>query len=62
MKSQFFRIEITEPPEDIWAGYDPQRARTALKKSAGALSGIDHEQLIADIHAAREQDSDGRPA
>lgn len=57
-----FRIEITEEPEDIWADYDPQRAQAALKRRAGALSGIDHEQLIADIHAAREQDSSGRRA
>jgi hypothetical protein len=30
--------------------------------SAGALRGIDAEQLKADLAAAREQDSSGRPA
>jgi hypothetical protein len=48
--------------EDIWAGYEPQRARRALRKSAGALRGTDQEELLNDIHLARQQDSRGRPA
>lgn len=48
--------------EDIWAGYDPYKARTALLKSAGALRGVDRERLLNDIHQAREQNSSGRPA
>ena len=48
--------------EDIWAGYDPQRTRMALRKSAGALRGVDREELLKDIHLARQQDSSGRPA
>jgi hypothetical protein len=48
--------------EDIWAAYDPQRARRALRNSAGALRGIDREELLDDIHLARQQDSLGRPA
>jgi hypothetical protein len=48
--------------EDIWAGYDPQRARNALRNSAGALRGIDRGELLDDIHLARQQDSLGRPA
>ena len=46
---------------DIWATYDPDRARAALKASAGALRGIDIEQLKADLAAQRQQDSPGRP-
>ncbi len=59
-----FRIEIVgwREPKDIWEDYDPQQTRAALKKSAGALTGIDREQLLTDIHAARQQDSHGRPA
>ena len=53
---------LTEEPEaDIWAGYDPKRAQAALRKSAGALRDVDREELLADIHSAREQDSSGRP-
>lgn len=40
---------------DIWVGYDPQRVRAGLKTSAGALSGVDTNQLLADIHESREQ-------
>ena len=48
-------------PGEIFAGYDPKRAREALRKSAGVLAGVDHRALIADIHAARGQASRGRP-
>ena len=48
--------------QDIWAGYDPERVRKAIRKSARALAGIDYEALIRDIYAARAQDSQGRPA
>lgn len=47
---------------DIWAGYDAEKARGVLRESAGVLAGIDREALLADIHAAREQASHGRPA
>lgn len=46
----------------IWAQYDPERVRQALRKSAGALAGVDRRTLSADIHAARKQSSHGRPA
>lgn len=48
--------------DDIWAGYDPERMREALRRSAGAFRGIDGDQLKADILEQREQDSSGRPA
>ena len=50
--------------EDLWTGYDPKRVRAGLKESAGALSGVDTEQLLADIHASREQrrTRDNRPS
>jgi hypothetical protein len=53
---------IEEPAEDIWAGYDANKVKAALRQSAGALRGVDRDELLADIHAAREQDSHGRPA
>lgn len=42
--------------------YDTEQVHRALQASAGAFAGVDCEQLLADIHAARGQDSLGRPA
>ena len=50
-----------EDARDIWAAYDPEKVRQALLRSAGVLAGIDRNSLLDDIHAAREQDSQGRP-
>jgi hypothetical protein len=47
---------------DIWADYDPARAQAGLRHSAGALRGVDREQLLADLAEQRGQDSRGRPA
>lgn len=44
-----YRIE----PEDPFAFYDPEKVRAALHKSAGALKGVDVEQLRADLREAR---------
>jgi len=50
--------------EDIWADYyDSERARVGLKESAGALTGVDTEQLLADTRASWEQRRGGnRPS
>jgi anaerobic selenocysteine-containing dehydrogenase len=45
----------------IWTGYDPQRVRAALKQSAGALQGVDWEELLSDLANQRAQKSAGRP-
>jgi hypothetical protein len=54
-----FRIEIkqTVSKPDIWADYDPEKIRQGLKRSAGALQGVDHEALKKDIHRLRQEDS-----
>ena len=59
-----FRLEPEETPQklDIWANYDPEKVREALRKSAGALKGVDIDALKQDIRDQREQDSKGRPA
>lgn len=51
-----------EREDDIWANYDPERVREALRRSAGALKGIDRDKFLADLKAQRGQDSHGRPA
>ncbi len=47
---------------DIWADYDPEQVRQALRQGTGILAGVDRESLLSEIHAAREQNSPGRPA
>lgn len=44
-------------PDDIWAGYDVDRVLNALRLSAGALVGVDREQLLRDIKEQRGQNS-----
>ena len=50
-----------EDSHDIWVDYDPEKVRQALLQSDGALADIDRESLLSDLHAAREQNSRGRP-
>ncbi len=47
---------------DVWAGYDPERVRDGLQRSAGALRGVNRDQLLTDLAEQREQDSRSRPA
>jgi hypothetical protein len=56
-----FRLAPEGAQEDIWANYDPERVRRALRESAGALAHIDVEAFKADLRAQRGQDSHGRP-
>ena len=53
--------EETPTKPDIWADYDPEKAREGLRKSAGALKGVDIAALQRDIRDQRKQDSHGRP-
>ena len=46
---------VDRPSDDIWASYDPERAKAALRASAGALKGVIREELLADLHAQRGQ-------
>lgn len=46
----------------IFANYDPERVRQALRESAGALSHLDAEAFKAEMLAMRGQDSHGRPS
>ena len=41
--------------EDIWTHYDAKRVQKALKKSAGALTGVNTETLLQDIGVQRTQ-------
>lgn len=47
-------------PDDIWAGYDPEKARQAMHALAGIFTHEQAEQLKADNRAQRGHDSDDR--
>jgi excisionase family DNA binding protein len=51
---------LVEYKTGIWANYDPKRVKDALRKSAGALSHLDRERFLKDMHNARAQGSSGR--
>jgi hypothetical protein len=53
---------VLADPDNIWANYDAEAVRHALKESAGALRGVDRNKLLNDIYEQREQDTSGRPA
>lgn len=44
----------------IWTRYDPQRVKAALKQSAGALQGVNREELLRELTSQRSQESTGR--
>ena len=44
-----------DEPLDPWVDYDPEQARAAILKAAGALNGVDCEALKRDIREQREQ-------
>jgi hypothetical protein len=56
------RFRVTREADDLWADYDPQRVRRALRESAGALAGVDVAALQRELREQRSQDSKGRPA
>jgi hypothetical protein len=51
-----------ETRQDIWANYDPKKAIEGIRKSRGALKGVDRDTLQREIREQRGQDSKGRPA
>jgi hypothetical protein len=51
-----------ETRQDIWANYDPKKAIDGIRKSKGALKGVDRARLQKGIRDQRGQDSKGRPA
>jgi hypothetical protein len=56
------RFRVIREVDTLWADYDPERVRRALRESAGALAGVDVAALKRELRAQRQQDSSGRPA
>ena len=44
----------------ICTHYNPQQVKAALRDSAGALQGVNREELLSDLAGQREQKSTGR--
>ena len=56
------RFRVTREADDLWADYDAQRVRSALRQSVGALAGVDVAALKRELREQRSQNSPGRPA
>ncbi len=44
----------------LWTHYNPAQVKAALKLSAGALQGVNREELLSDLAKQRRQESTGR--
>ena len=55
------RYVVKRQSDDVFAGYEPQRVRKALRQSAGILRNVDIDKLKRDLRDQRAQDSSGRP-
>jgi hypothetical protein len=49
--------------DNIWVGYDPQKVREAIALTAGSWADLDTDELVDELHRARERGSrpDSRP-
>ncbi|HXK33592.1 MAG TPA: hypothetical protein VNM91_06245 [Dehalococcoidia bacterium] len=48
--------ELIGDGSDLWAGYDPVKARDALRAARGIFKDLDRERFMRDIKEAREQE------
>lgn len=62
LDSSGVRYTVNRETTELLAGYSPQRARAALRQSAGAFRGMDTEALKQELQEQRAQNSSGRPA
>ena len=51
------RFRLVREDDDIWAGYDPERARAGMRAAAGKWTDLDAEVLKASIDQALEEGS-----
>jgi hypothetical protein len=51
---------VEETGEQTKAGYDANKVKEAIRKTAGSWADIDADQFLADLYRAREEGS--RPA
>ena len=53
-------VNHKEKRQDIWADYDPKKAIEGIRKSRGALTGVERDTLQREIREQSRQDSKGR--
>ena len=46
--------------QELFADYDPEKVKEALKRTTGSWADLDTDKLLADLYQAREEGS--RPA
>jgi hypothetical protein len=56
------RYRLVRDDEELFANYGPERVQASLDRAFGGWKGIDAKALIDELHAQRDQDSEGRPA
>ena len=49
------RATIQPHIRELWAGYDPAKAREAIAAMAGSWSDLDTDEIIAQVHRRREE-------
>jgi hypothetical protein len=49
-----FRLSVADP-DDLWAGYDPERLRATVYRLAGSISQEEGERIKALIYRGREE-------
>jgi hypothetical protein len=62
LMQDIMRVNQKEKRRDIWQNYDPEKAIEGIRKSKGALKGVDRETLQREIRDQRGYDSHSRPA
>ena len=50
-------MEEESARRDIWAGYDPEKVKETVEKTAGSWADLDAETLIAELYRGREEGS-----
>lgn len=50
-----FRLDREAADDDVWAHYDPERARAGMRAAAGTWTDLDAEAMKAFIYQAREE-------
>src|SRR3989304_2296808 len=53
----FGEVTTEKAHEDLFVGYDPEKVRQAIARTAGSWADVDAEKLIADLYRAREEGS-----
>jgi hypothetical protein len=49
------RFRLGREDEDVWAGYDPERALAGMRAAAGSWTNLDAEAMKEFVYRAREE-------